>query len=277
MNIAPVVIHPCLVILALFTSVNLAHADAEEPKVELGVGIGGQFLADYRGSKDYQFNAIPIPYVVYHGDFFESGRDGVRGKIFRSDNLEFNISADAALASDSDDNKLREGMPEIHPTFELGPSLDINLTGSLDSGFSLKLPARGVFAYDGLDVNHVGWLFNPHLSFKNPEYRTHYKLSYSIGALFADSNYHDYYYGIGPQYQSTTRAAYDAEAGYNGAYFKVGLSRRIGQWWLGSYLRYDTLYGAKIEDSPLVETDHYFSIGVAVSWVLWKSKTSVGE
>ncbi len=241
------------------------------PKIELGAGVVGQLLADYRGSEHYQFNALPFPYVVYRGKFLELDRSGARGKLFRSRDMELVISADAALTPDSSDNPLREGMPELHSTFELGPSLNFRLGGTLEDGWSLHLPFRAVFDYDRLQADYVGWLFNPQLAFINPAFKGEYKLQMRFGALYADNDYHEYYYGVDPEYATENRRRYDAKSGYSGSHFKIGISRRLGKWWLGSYLRYDTLYGTSNRNSPLMQTDHYFSFGLGVSRLLWQS------
>jgi hypothetical protein len=110
-------------------------AQTPEPKMELGIGIAVQSLRDYRGSTEHQTNALPFPYIVYRGDFIELDRDSAKGKIFSSDQMELALSADASYTEDSKNNPLRVGMDPLDPTFELGPSLEINLSGEdLDHG-----------------------------------------------------------------------------------------------------------------------------------------------
>lgn len=239
------------------------------PKLELGAGFGSQILADYRGSDYYQANVLPIPYVVYRGEFLELDRSGARGKLIRSDRAELVVSGDVALTRDSDDNPLRQGMPELQPTFELGPSLNLALDQSLDRGWSLRLPIRAVFAFDGLEVEPAGHLFNPELQYSDPAFRQHYRLRYSIGALFADQQYHELYYGVDPDYARAGRPPYRAKSGYSGIRLKAGISRHFDRWWLGAYLRYENLAGTENRDSPLVETEHYFSFGLAICRVFW--------
>ena len=55
----------------------------------------------------------------------------------------------------------------------------------------------------------------------------------------------------------------------------VSASRRFDRFWVGSFLRYDNLEGATFDDSPLVETDHAISAGIAISWILWQSDETV--
>ena len=53
------------------------------------------------------------------------------------------------------------------------------------------------------------------------------------------------------------------------------VSRRIGNWWIGAFVRYDSLRGAVFDDSPLVRRDHELRGGVGVSWVFATSDRQV--
>ena len=53
------------------------------------------------------------------------------------------------------------------------------------------------------------------------------------------------------------------------------LTRRFPRWWVGGFLRYDTLAGSVIEDSPLVRQSDAVSVGLALSWVFRESKMRV--
>ncbi|MBT8433855.1 MAG: MipA/OmpV family protein, partial [Gammaproteobacteria bacterium] len=44
-------------------------------------------------------------------------------------------------------------------------------------------------------------------------------------------------------------------------------SKRFGRYWLGGFVRYDSLRDAEIEDSPLVSDTESWTGGVALAWV----------
>ena len=247
-----------------------------EPKMELGIGLAVQSLRDYRGSTEHQTNGLPFPYIVYRGDFIELDRDTAKGKLFSSDNIELAVSADASYTEDSKNNPLRQGMTTLDPTFELGPSLEVNITGDdLDSGWLARFPIRGVFAVDFPSIRQEGWLANPKLTYKHPNLWNNTNFKFDAGFLYGDATYHQYLYGVPVADATADRPAYKASAGYSGAFIKLGVDRRIDNWWIKSYVRYDNLSGAESSDSPLFETDHYVSVGLAVAWVFWES--SLGE
>lgn len=254
----------------------LSFADASgnsTPKWEAGAGLGVLSLADYRGSKEYQAQILPVPYLIYRSRLLRVDREGVRGLLFSSDRVELNMSLDASISTHADDNPLRQGMPELDPTFEIGPSIDIRLTDDLPGhGWLLRIPARAVIAFSEDGLEQVGWLFNPNVNWRH-QTQSDWKISYTAGLYFAGQDYHDYYYSIAPAYATPSRPAYRAQKGFSGFSNQLSLSRRIGNIWYGAYLRYDNLKGTELLDSPLVETEHYAAFGIGISWIFATSRT----
>src|SRR5512143_2800128 len=62
------------------------------PLWELGVGIGGLTLPDYRGSNEQRNLLFPIPYFVYRGEILEVDRERVRGLLFKTERVELDFS-----------------------------------------------------------------------------------------------------------------------------------------------------------------------------------------
>lgn len=257
-------------LLACILSFRLLTGNAAEdvsPRWEIGAGLGVLSLADYRGSKEYRLRALPLPYLTYHTKLLRVSREGVRGLLFSSDRIELNLSLNASLSTNTDDNPLREGMPELNPTFEVGPSININLTGDdRRQGWMLRLPARAVIAFSEDGFDKVGWLFNPNIHLQR-QISDRWRLGYTAGLYFADRDYHDYYYSVAPAFATPSRPAYRAQKGFSGFSNQISLSRRVGNIWYGGYLRYDNLSGTELTDSPLVETEHYAAVGVGISWI----------
>lgn len=57
--------------------------------------------------------------------------------------------------------------------------------------------------------------------------------------------------------------------------YTMGVSKRFPNFWLGAFVRYGNLAGAKFEDSPLVLQNEALSAGVALSWIFGESSTRV--
>ncbi len=262
-----------LAALALLGPLSLAVASDERPApeeqtLELGIGLGASISPDYRGSKSYRSYLTPIPYLVYRGPFLRADEDGVRALFLRRDNLEINISLSASFTPDSDKNELRRGMPELDSTLELGPAVNLNLSGpNLDEGWMLTLPVRAVIAVDTDRVEQIGWLAEPQALYQNRW--QDWKFSFRFGPSFADNEYHDYYYSVIQNQALVGRPAYDAGGGYSGLRSQATLTRRAGEFWYGFYARYYNLKGTSFLDSPLVETHQGGDAGLGISWVFY--------
>ncbi|HEX9812647.1 MAG TPA: MipA/OmpV family protein [Burkholderiales bacterium] len=249
----------------------------ETPLWEAGLGLGAVAAPDYRGADQGRTYLLPIPYFVYYGKRVSVDRRGVRGELFGSARASFNVSASLGPPSSST-NGARTGMPDLDPTIEIGPSLDIDLDDGADRNpsLTLRLPLRTVIATDLSHWHNVGWVFLPNIAlhFKNTGPGGAWDLGVSTGPIFANKAYHDYYYTVRPEFATPTRPAFDAGAGYSGASVGVTLSRRFDGYWVGGFLRYDYLRNAVFDDSPLVRTPNAFYAGVAFSRIVARSSES---
>lgn len=264
-----------LLILVSFLLTSGAWSDVGPAHMEAGVGLVGQYLADYRGSRRYQLKALPVPYFLYYGRFLKADGRGLRGDFLATDRVEISLSVDGSLSGDSEGNLQRAGMPELSASFEVGPSLNVNLNGlSFEKGLSLNLPLRAVIAVDPgrFQLKHIGFLSNPRLSWRHPNLYAGWRVSADLGLVVASGAYHDYYYRVRPAYAETWRPSYDASGGYSGSFVRLAGYRQIGTWRFALSMRYDNLSGAVFEDSPLVETEHFASLSFAVIKTFWSNR-----
>jgi MipA family protein len=102
----------------------------KRPLWELGIGVAGLSLPDYRGSDQSSAYLLPLPYVVYRGTFLKADRDGTRALLLDSQRVKVDVSVAASTPARSRDNLARQGMPNLPGTFEVGPDVNIALFGS---------------------------------------------------------------------------------------------------------------------------------------------------
>lgn len=264
--------------LALVLLPALAPAAEDKPLWELGVGVAALSFPAYRGSdKTYNF-AMPVPYFAYHGEILKADRHGIRADLFGTDRVDFTLSLSASPPTKNDDVPARRGMPDLEPTVEFGPQIDVTLWRSDDRArfLKLRLPARTAFTVEGSPRN-VGWVFSPQLNmdFTDVPGLPGWNLGFIAGPMYATKKQHDYFYGVAPRYATALRPAYKASGGYSGTQFLASLSKRFDHTWVGAFVRYDSLRSAVFEDSPLVAKRSFAAAGVAVSWVLGESSTRV--
>ncbi len=93
------------------------------------------------------------------------------------------------------------------------------------------------------------------------------KLRYNFGPLYSSDAYHDYFYNVSADEATPTRPVYDADGGFSGYRTEFTFSKRIGEYWLGGFLRYDNLENSQIDDSPLVSETSSWMAGVGFAWV----------
>ncbi|MCR4302401.1 MAG: MipA/OmpV family protein [Sulfuricaulis sp.] len=260
------IVIPSLVALCLFAPAARAE---DLPRWELGLGLAGLSIPDYRGSDEKRGYLLPLPYIQYRGEIFQVDREGAHGKLFTSERVRLELSVSAGPPARSDDNEARRGMPDIDPTAEVGPSLEIYL--SQDRAWSLRLPWRAVVATDLSHVNGIGWVFAPNLNYE-ARHNGGWGFGAAVGPLYASEKYHDYYYEVLPAHATATRPAYDAPGGYSGSRVTFTASRRFPDFWVVAFARYDRLSGAAFEDSPLVKKNSSFMAGVGIAWVLAEAK-----
>ena len=263
----------CAYVLVFAAFSHSAHAEPR-PLWELGAGGAVVSFPDYRGSNKQRSYVLPVPYVVYRGDVFQVDRDKVRGLLFKTERVELDVSVNGSVPIRSGDNPARQGMPDLDPTLELGPSLKVLLVQEPRYNLALKLPVRAVIASDFRSMHSAGYLAHPQF---NLDVRAgqDWKLGFLAGPLFGDRRYHDYFYGVAPQYVSPGRAAYTAHGGYSGVQFVAAASKRFDKVWVGAFIKFDNIGRSAIEGSPLVERRNNVGAGLGVSWIFAQSKRLV--
>jgi outer membrane protein len=257
---------------------SAASAQTElKPQWEAGAGFAAIDFPMYRGSNERRSYLLPIPYFVYRGDTVQINREHVRGLIFKRDRVEMDISVNGTVPAKG--AIARQGMPDLDPTLEVGPSLNVHLYYSEDrkSNFDVRMPVRGVVASDFKHVQPVGWLFQPQLDADFLDVgHSGWNIGLVGGLVFSDQRYNQYFYNVAPQYATAARPAYAVGGGYAGTQciFAFNKRRQDGRW-MGGFMKWDNLNGAVFADSPLVKTRQYFTVGFAVTWTLDKSDKMV--
>jgi len=254
-------------------------ASAQElPLWELGIGAGVLHLPYYRGVDQTRIYGIPFPYLVYRGEYLSIDEGGAHGRLFQSDSVKLELSLAGGVPVSSNGDSPRKDMPDLDPTAELGPSLEIRCWQNHDHRRKLwlNLPLRSAISVSINKVAHQGWTFSPFIEYTvESPHPGDWKLGLAWGPLYADKSYHDYFYAVDPAYVTTTRPEYSASGGYSGNRVTLTLQRNIGDLWIGAFVRYDDLDNAAFLDSPLVNTRYYLASGLAFTWIFSKSETMV--
>lgn len=266
--------------IAVMLGVATAGARAEElPLWEAGVGAAALSFPDYRGSNQRQFWLLPFPYIVYRGEFLQADERRTRGLFYRTDRLEIDVSINGSVPVNSGKNDARRGMPNLDGTLEIGPGLNLKLMESADRRrrMELRLPVRAVFASDFSHVQHVGWVFQPQVNvdIRDPLGNAGWNLGLLAGPVYSDQRYNRYFYTVDPAFATPARPAFSAGGGYGGVQMIAALSKRYREFWVGAFVKFDSLQSAAFADSPLVKDKQGVAAGFSIAWILGESKTRV--
>jgi MipA family protein len=247
-----------------------------KPLWELGLGVAGLRLPDYRGSDQSRGYLLPLPYIVYRGTWLKADRDGARALLVDTPRVKVDVSVAASTPTRSSDNTARDGMPNLPGTGEIGPNLNVTLAASAAERWrlDLRLPLRAAVTLQR-SPRFVGTTFSPHLNLDLGGVAGGWNLGLLTGPLFADRKYHEHFYSVDAAYATPDRPAYQAHGGYAGWQALAATSRRFGNTWVGGFVRYDSLRGAAFEDSPLVWRHSALTLGFGVSWILATSSELV--
>ena len=266
------------VLITLLCVSSQTHAQLV-PQWEAGAGFAYIDFPDYRGASERQRYLLPIPYVIYHGDILRVSRQRVRGLLFHSDSTELDISLNGSVPVRN--NSARQGMPDLDPTFEVGPSLNVSMyrASSGQAEVELRLPVRAVIATNLSYFHNIGMIFQPmlNLDVHNAFGMPGWNLGTAVSPIFTDRRYNQYFYGIDAAYATPDRPAYSAHGGYAGSQYVIAMTKRFPGYWVSGFLKLDTLKGAAFADSALVRKQQFASGGVAITWIFAQSSTKVEE
>ncbi len=282
--------------LPLALSVPFAHAQApadQAPLWDVGFGAGWGSIDNYVGSAQKTVATLPFPYVVYRGPGFFVGSRGVRGKLYENGRLSIDVGLSLNVPVDSSENAARRCllpaqpemsrpvcMPDLNLVLQAGPSFHYLLLEDDTHFLSLRLPLRFASETDFSSFNGIGEVANPHLYYRFRQSGNDRGWSWAtqVGALYQRRAFNHFYYGVDPaRAVAGMRPAYAPSSGFSGWRLSTRLSYKSRNWIMFGFARYLSLSDAVFARSPLVQRGHSLNLGLAVTRLLWRSKTLVSR
>ena len=250
-------------------------ADSKESKTQwtMGIGLGVFDYHLYPGAKQTNRLIFPAPYFTYRSPKFEVDR-GIKSFIYNSETVIIDISADFGFPVDSDDTLARKGMPDLDFVLQLGPSLEFMLNDKKTNYFDARfeIPLRVAFAVDPGSIDSIGYLIEPRFTLKHQRSsKTGLTHKATFGLKFATQEFHAYYYDVAAEFSTATRAEYKSDAGFGGSFVNYRISYKTNDFVYWAFVRYQSLRGAEVEDSPLVLQNDYYFLGVGFAWIFAQS------
>lgn len=254
----------------------LAHAQNQEgpPRWEVGaVGVAVSQQA-YPGSDEHLSRLRVLPYGLYRGRWLRADGDTVGLRAARTSQWELDIGAAGSFGGGGDDIRARRGMPRLGTLVEFGPRLKWRLgDAAADGGWRLTLPLRAVFDLSD-NLRHRGWALEPELT-RGWRPAQGWRTSMSLGAIVADRELADTFYGVRAAEATALRPAYQARSGLVAWRLSASFNRELNRdWRVFGFVRTDSLAGAANRASPLVRQTTGTTVGLGVSVTLARSSAS---
>ena len=230
----------------LIPFVLLSNINASE--LDLGVGVATFSYPDYLGSDKDNTLIFPYPYVEYKSDTLEINNKGLKQDLFTIGDFTLQASLSGSLPAKS--SGIRDGMPKLDPSGEIGPAIFYSVYTQNNTIIDLEFPLRAVLSTDFESIEYRGYIYEAKFR-ASYETENGYIFKMSTGAVWGDSRYHNYLYGVTSDMVKENRPFYKADAGYTGYKTSFGISKTFDNMIAGGFIRHYSLKESVIGDSPL--------------------------
>ncbi len=251
--------------------------DASRPALwEVGGVALGVSQQAYPGSDQQVNRALPLPYVIYRGEWLRADRESAGFRALKTDTFEVDVGLAGSFGASSGALDARRGMRELGTLVELGPRLKWRLAATPEGGrLSAEFPLRAVFDLSD-KAAFRGVSFEPRLVYALQSGAWRYGVS--AGAVFADTRLAKTFYQVSPAEAIFGRPAYTAEGGLVAWRLGGTLSRSLSRdWSVFGFARLDSVAGAANESSPLVRRTTGASAGLGVLYTWMRSQQSARD
>lgn len=226
-----------------------------------GVAFGTGWVQDYPGSESGRMRYLAIP-TYKSKNLTIDQQDNVKGDLVERDRFQLSMSFIFLFPTQSNKIPIRQGMPDLDWTLQLGPELRIELFHHDFHTMYLRLPVRFVANTDfSSKFDYLDWNFAP--SFRNifdmgdkyGEIVTRLELEY------ASEGYSDLFYQVDQKYATPFRPAYNAKEGLLEYIVGVNYSYyNLFPWTVFAGANVYILNDARNRTSPLVRQKSNYSI-----------------
>ena len=254
------------------------------PKWEFGVG-GGFFEGfDYPGSLDSNRRQFGLPFFIYRSKRFRFGGGGLSAVTIEKPRFRVDWSVAASLNASTQENSVREGLPDLDFLLELGPQLiwravDTTLNDGTQIRLDWSTKLRGVVSTDFGSVAGQGFVFETTVSgrLRNFLDQRRVVLFGALSARAGTEQLNDYFYEVDPQFSTATRPAFDARGGLIDLQATVGVGLNLPKR-VRIFIATTTGFfaAAANRESPLHEALSTTSFALGVVWTIKQSKARVG-
>ena len=238
------------------------------PLYEFGLGLMGARFPTYPGSSESIGIAVPIPAMAYRGKIFRTVKEGgVKGRLFVSEDFEFDMSFDGNFSSNRYESVIREGMPSLGLLLEIGPRLTYFWSKDPKRGVELCFTIRKAFHAVWPDLNQNGYSISPYANFRVQGWnKLQGTLLLRLGAKWGSQVVMDYFYGVDEIYETADRPAFNASPGVLGYFFVANFYQPLPFTHTIYYIGH-----SENRDSPMLTESSTWTVALGLLYTFYKS------
>lgn len=218
---------------------------------EVALGFGGMYKPKFEGSKDNEFDAIPLIDIEWNNLIYLNPQDGLGIHAYQGESLSIDAGIGYAFGrEETDSRKELNGLGDIDSTatFNLSFSYDLDFAEAFID-FSKHLGSS-----NGLEIEFGAEKMIPLFSGSNHQQGP--MLSFGLSATWANDNYMDEFFDVTALQSSRSGLAqYDAGSGIKSVNAEVGFIYPISKHWS----TYTSVEYSKLTqdaaDSPITRDD----------------------
>ena len=268
-----------LVVFFIFFSFTIISKAEVKPLYEIGAFLGHGSLADYPASDERRYLTLPFPFLNYRGELLSSDNEsGTRLRFIKDANFDFDLSFGGSFPTQTNENKAREGMPNLDWTLEIGPRLLYYFYRDSQWGnIRIGIPIRKSISTDFQTTRDVGYIFAP--TFQIDRYHIlgeqNLDLYFIMTLNYLNEGEARFFYQVDPQYQTLERKSYQAKDGFLGTDYSLSFKYEHKQKIFLVGANYSDFSSSANRESFLHRADSSWSYFVGFGWIFFESEEKV--
>ena len=263
-----------LALIFYFLFPTFAQEEHHRPLYEIGVFGGVVDVPDYPASEQSHVHFLTLPVVYYHGKIFRSEQDGIaRIRFVTEQSYGVDLSLSGSFPTNSKDNDMRQGMPDLQWLAELGPRFYFYLLRTKDQYLRVNLPVRGALSTNFTSLTPRGMIFAPGVSDKFENiFNLGVDFATGVNVNFVSRDLAGYFYDVPRDFANSRRDPFTARGGYLGTDVFAGVIRRWPQWLIFTGAKASFYNGATNFASPLFRNPLTTAAYAGFVWTFFESE-----
>ena len=241
------------------------------PLWDYGIALAYLRFPFYPASEQTKIWYLPAPTFQYRGEILRSTqKEGTRAYFLKSEKWSLELGGSGVAEVKSGETFVRQGMPDIPWSLQLGPKavyrdgegtqFDFGLYQSIVTDFTRSKTNGAIYQ---AQISHA-WFY--------PVKKSNARTSLYLGTWGATQEYFATYFDVRPEDAFNERPRYESRSGFLSYEFSLVQSFKYRKYSYFAYLSAERFELSANRTSPLHRTDQNLSMTVGITYVLGESE-----